>query len=83
LLMTNLETFWQPYEELLLWILMTAAPACMEGLTKQWFFGVIKSLLNSRFSQWNVMEIKDSLRKFLWHERICGPACGGVLRRLN
>lgn len=34
LLKTKLSTFWQPYQELLLWILMTAAPACVEGPKK-------------------------------------------------
>ena len=83
LLKTDLGTFWQPHEELLLWILMMAAPVCAEGQTKSWFVDLITSLLNSRFPNWNVVEIKDSLRKFLWHEKICGPACDRLLRRLT
>jgi hypothetical protein len=37
LLRTDLGTLWQSHDELLLWILMTAAPACTEGQTKSGF----------------------------------------------
>jgi hypothetical protein len=83
LLSTELYSFWQPHQELLLWILMTAALACIDGETKWWFLDLLNSLLRSCFPNWSVLRVKDILQNFLWHEKICGPACDNVLRRIN
>ncbi len=69
LLRTRLASFWHPHQELLLWILMTAAPACIEGQTKRWYLELLKSLLFSCFPNWNIPRIKEILRDFLCMRR--------------
>jgi hypothetical protein len=83
LLRADIDTFWQPHADLLLWVLVTAAPACLEGPRKLWFFGMIKRPSKTCFPDWKAIEIKDSLRKSPWQERICSPVCERVLKRLN
>ena len=65
LLWRDLGTLWQLRKELLLWILTPVALANIEGQTKSWFLNLVKHLLSSSFPNWNVIEIKDSLRNFL------------------
>ena len=72
---------WGDDIDLLLWVLMQAA--ALDDPLKCWFTELLKHVLRTFVPRLSLEQVKDILRRFLWHERTSGPACEKVYKEIQ
>lgn len=81
LLTTDIMTCWGEDIKLLFWVLVTAAS--VEDELRGWFVAQVKRCLRAFVPRPEVESMKWILRKFLWCERVSGPAAERLYREVE
>jgi len=81
LIKTDSVSYWGDDIELLLWVLMQAV--VLDDPLKLWFTELLRHVLRAFVPRLSLEQVKDILRRFLWNERISGPACERVYKEIQ